>query len=76
MPIETVSEISGVDIPTLLKWERVFHLHLSPEHVGTQTRYRRGDIEVVMTIRRLIHGAGFSEKSVHKALKWIQKRAA
>ena len=74
--LDGVSDITGVEIPTLLDWQRFFHPFLSPDTVKGEPRYTKEDIQVVLTIKRLIHEGGLRKEGAKRALSWTHKRAA
>lgn len=74
--LDAASDITGVEIATLLDWQRFFHPFLAPEGSHSEPRYSREDISVVMQIKRLIHEGGLKKEGAKRALAWTVKRAA
>lgn len=74
--IDTASEITGVELGTLLDWERFFYPFLSPERVRGDSRYTKADLDVVLQIKRLIQQGGLKKEGAKRALAWTFKRAA
>ena len=76
MDIETASEITGVELATLMDWERFFYPFLNPERVRGESRYGKADIDTIIEINRLILLGGFRKEGAKRALAWNFKRAA
>lgn len=74
--LDAVSDITGVEIITLLDWQRFFYPFLNPDTVKGEPRYTKEDIQVVLTIKRLIHHGGLRKEGAKRALAWTDKRAA
>ena len=74
--LDGVSDITGVEIATLMDWQKFFHPFLSPEFVRGEPRYTKEDINVVLSIKRLIHHGGLRKEGAKRALSWTFKRAA
>ena len=74
--LDTASAITGVDIATLLEWQKFFHPFLAPDKVRNEPRYTKADLDVVFHIKNLIHQGGFRKEGAKRALAWCVKRAA
>lgn len=74
--LDAVSDVTGVEISTLLDWQKFFHPFLAPDCVRGEPRYTRDDIAVVLQIKRLIHEGGLRKEGAKRALSWTFKRAA
>ena len=74
--LDGVSDITGIEISTLMDWQRFFQPFLSPEVVRGEPRYTKEDIQVVLSIKRLIHDGGLRKEGAKRALAWTVKRAA
>jgi hypothetical protein len=74
--LDAVSDITGVEISTLIDWQRFFHPFLSPDVVRGEPRYTKEDINIVLSIKRLIHDGGLRKECAKRALSWTFKRAA
>jgi len=74
--LDAVSDITGLEISTLIDWQRFFHPFLSPEMVRGEPRYTKEDIGVILQIRRLIHEGGLRKEGAKRALAWTYKRVA
>jgi DNA-binding transcriptional MerR regulator len=74
--LDAVSDITGVEISTLLDWQRFFYPFLAPDTVRGEPRYTKEDIHTVLHIKRLIHHGGLRKEGAKKALAWSSKRAA
>ena len=59
--IGVAAQITGVEIHTLRYWEKEFEGYLNPIRTdGGQRRYRPDDIQIVLTLRRLLRDEMFS----------------
>ena len=76
MDLDTASEITAVDVGTLLEWQRFFYPFLSPEQVKGEPRYTKADLDTVLQIKRLIHHGGLKREGAKRALAWTYKRVA
>ena len=74
--LDAASDITGVEIATLLDWQRFFHPFLDPDMVRGEARYSKEDIQVVLSIKRLIQHGGLKKEGAKRALAWTFKRAA
>ena len=74
--LDAVSDITGVEISTLIDWQKFFHPFLAPDAVRGEARYTKEDINVVLQIKRLIHQGGLKKEGAKRALAWTVKRAA
>lgn len=74
--LDTASEITGVEVGTLLDWERFFYPFLAPERAKGESRYAKADLDTVMQIKRLIQQGGLKKEGAKRALAWTFKRAA
>jgi len=67
--IGDVAEICGLETYVLRFWETQFP-QLKPNKSGTGQRlYRRRDVEVVLEIKRLVHGEGYTLAGARQALE-------
>ena len=74
--IDTASEITAVNVGTLLDWQNYFYPFLAPEIIKGEPRYTKADLDVVLQIKRLIHLGGFKKEGAKRALAWTFKRVA
>lgn len=72
--IGDVARICGLEAYVLRFWESQFP-QLKPNKSGTGQRlYRRRDVELVLDIKRLVHGEGYTLAGARQALEQNQKR--
>ncbi len=72
--IGDVARICGVEAYVLRFWESQFP-QLKPNKSGTGQRlYRRRDVELVLEIKRLVHGMGYTLAGARQALDQAQRR--
>lgn len=70
--IRTAAEMTGVEIHTLRYWESEFEDFLHPIRTpGGQRRFRGEDIQMILTIRRLVKEEMFS---LAGARKWLERQ--
>jgi hypothetical protein len=74
--LDAACDITGVEISTMLDWQRFFHPFLAPDMVRGEARYTKEDIQVVLQIKRLIQQGGLKKEGAKRALAWSVKRAA
>ena len=74
--LDAASDITGVEIATLLDWQRFFYPFLAPDVVRGEPRFTKEDITVICSIKRLIHEGGLKKEGAKRALAWSVKRAA
>lgn len=74
--VDTASEITGVDVSTILEWHKFFHPYLAPEVVRNEPRFTKDDLSVLFHIKSLIHNGGLKRESAKRALAWCVKRVA
>jgi DNA-binding transcriptional MerR regulator len=66
--IGEVGELTGVEPHVLRYWESEFK-ELRPHRAGSKQRlYRRADVEMVLAIKRLLYGEGFTIAGAKKFL--------
>jgi DNA-binding transcriptional MerR regulator len=71
--IGEVSRITGVKPHVLRYWEQEFKLR--PEKFGgTQRRYRREDLETILTIKKLLYEERFTITGAKKRLLVLSRR--
>jgi len=71
--IGEVSRITGVKPHVLRYWEQEFKLR--PEKFGgTQRRYRREDLETILTIKKLLYEERFTITGAKKRLLELSRR--
>ncbi|OGP53109.1 MAG: hypothetical protein A2Y65_09055 [Deltaproteobacteria bacterium RBG_13_52_11] len=71
--IGEVSRITGVKPHVLRYWEQEFKLR--PEKFGgTQRRYRREDLETILTIKKLLYEEKFTIRGAKKRLLELSRR--
>jgi DNA-binding transcriptional MerR regulator len=71
--IGEVCRITGVKPHVLRYWEQEFKLH--PERFGgTQRRYRREDLETILTIKKLLYEERFTIIGAKKRLQELSRR--
>ncbi|MEJ2066478.1 MAG: MerR family transcriptional regulator [Deltaproteobacteria bacterium] len=71
--IGEVYRITGVKPHVLRYWEQEFKLH--PERFGgTQRRYRREDLETILTIKKLLYEERFTITGAKKRLQELSRR--
>jgi DNA-binding transcriptional MerR regulator len=71
--IGEVCRITGVKAHVLRYWEQEFKLH--PERFGgTQRRYRREDLETILTIKKLLYEERFTITGAKKKLQELSRR--
>jgi len=74
--IGDVAEICGLETYVLRFWETQFP-QLKPNKSGTGQRlYRRRDVELVLEIKRLVHGEGYTLAGARQALSETTGRRA
>jgi DNA-binding transcriptional MerR regulator len=66
--IGEVCEITGVKQHVLRYWESEFKILKPPRARSKQRLYRRGDVENVLKIKRLLKDEGFTINGAQKAL--------
>lgn len=72
--IGDVSEVTGVEPYVLRFWESEFP-NLAPKKGSNgQREYRRKDVEMVLEIKRLLYGEGYTIAGARKALKEKSRR--
>jgi len=72
--IGDVARICGLESYVLRFWESQFP-QLKPNKSGTGQRlYRRRDVELVLDIKRLVHGEGYTLAGARQALEQTQRR--
>ncbi len=72
--IGDVARICGLEAYVLRFWESQFP-QLKPNKSGTGQRlYRRRDVEMVLDIKRLVHGEGYTLAGARQALEQTQRR--
>ena len=70
--IRTAAEMTGVEIHTLRYWETEFADFLHPIRTpGGQRRFRGDDIQMILTIKRLVKEEMFS---LAGARKWLERQ--
>lgn len=73
--IGDVARICGVETYVLRFWESQFP-QLKPNKSGTGQRlYRRRDVELVLEIKRLVHGQGYTLAGARQALEGGVRKA-
>jgi DNA-binding transcriptional MerR regulator len=71
--IGEVCRITGVKPHVLRYWEQEFKLH--PERFGgTQRRYRREDLETILTIKKLLYEERFTIIGAKKRLQELSRQ--
>jgi DNA-binding transcriptional MerR regulator len=71
--IGDVARICGVETYVLRFWESQFP-QLKPNKSGTGQRlYRRRDVEMVLSIKRLVHAEGYTLSGAKQALEQVQR---
>ena len=71
--IGEVSEIVGVEPYVLRYWETEFEL-LKPSKAPSRLRlYKKGDVELLLDIKRLLYSEGFTIEGARKKLKENKK---
>jgi DNA-binding transcriptional MerR regulator len=71
--IGEVSEIIGVEAYVLRYWETEFEL-LKPSKAPSRHRlYKKKDVELLLEIKRLLYGEGFTIEGARKRLKDSRK---
>ncbi len=66
--IGEVSKIAGVAPHVLRYWESEFS-RISPKRIGSRQRlYRRDDVELILTIKNLLHERGYTIAGARKLL--------
>ncbi len=71
--IGDVARICGLETYVLRFWESQFP-QLKPNKSGTGQRlYRRRDVELVLEIKRLVHGQGYTLPGARQALEQMQR---
>ena len=71
--IGEVCRITGVKPHVLRYWEQEFKLH--PERFGgAQRRYRREDLETILTIKKLLYEERFTITGAKKRLQELSRR--
>lgn len=71
--IGDVARICGLETYVLRFWESQFP-QLKPNKSGTGQRlYRRRDVELVLDIKRLVHGEGYTLPGARQALEQVQR---
>jgi DNA-binding transcriptional MerR regulator len=72
--IGDVARICGLETYVLRFWETQFQ-QLKPNKSGTGQRlYRRRDVELVLEIKRLVHGEGYTLPGARQALEQEQRQ--
>lgn len=72
--IGDVARICGLESYVLRFWESQFP-QLKPNKSGTGQRlYRRRDVELVLDIKRLVHGEGYTLAGARQALEQTQRQ--
>lgn len=72
--IGEVARLCGVETYVLRFWETQFP-QLNPSKGGTGQRlYRRRDVELILEIRRLVHGEGYTLSGARLALEQSPRR--
>ena len=72
--IGEVSEIVGVEPYVLRYWETEFEL-LKPSKAPSRHRlYKKGDVELLLDIKRLLYSEGFTIEGARKKLKENKKQ--
>ena len=72
--IGDVARICGVETYVLRFWETQFP-QLKPNKSGTGQRlYRRGDVELALEIKRLVHGEGYTLSGARHALDQLRRQ--
>ncbi len=67
--IGEVSKIAGVAPHVLRYWESEFSA-IQPKRMGSKQRlYRRTDVELILTIKRLLHEQGYTIAGARKLLE-------
>ena len=67
--IGEVSKIAGVAPHVLRYWESEFNV-IQPKRMGSKQRlYRRADVELILTIKRLLHEQGYTIAGARKVLE-------
>lgn len=73
--IGDVARLCGLEAYVLRFWESQFP-QLKPNKSGTGQRlYRRRDVELVLEIKQLVHGKGYTLAGARQALEQPQRRA-
>jgi DNA-binding transcriptional MerR regulator len=71
--IGEVSHITGVKTHVLRYWEQEFKLR--PEKFGgTQRRYKKEDLETILTIKKLLYDERFTVRGAKKRLLELSRR--
>jgi DNA-binding transcriptional MerR regulator len=74
--IGDVARICGLETYVLRFWETQFP-QLKPNKSGTGQRlYRRRDVEMVLEIKRLVHGEGYTLPGARQALEQLHRTAS
>lgn len=72
--IGDVASICGLETYVLRFWESQFP-QLKPNKSGTGQRlYRKRDVEMVLEIKRLVHGEGYTLAGARQALEGVKRR--
>lgn len=72
--IGDVATICGLETYVLRFWESQFP-QLKPNKSGTGQRlYRKRDVELVLEIKRLVHGEGYTLAGARQALEGVKRR--
>jgi len=72
--IGDVARICGLETYVLRFWESQFP-QLKPNKSGTGQRlYRRRDVELILEIKRLVHGEGYTLSGARQALEQVHQR--
>ena len=72
--IGEVSKIAEVAPHVLRYWESEFSL-IKPKRMGSGQRlYRRADVELILTIKHLLHGQGYTIAGARKLLEETEGR--
>jgi DNA-binding transcriptional MerR regulator len=72
--IGDVARICGLETYVLRFWESQFP-QLKPNKSGTGQRlYRRRDVELILEIKRLVHGEGYTLSGARQALDQVHQR--
>jgi DNA-binding transcriptional MerR regulator len=72
--IGDVARLCGLETYVLRFWETQFP-QLKPNKSGTGQRlYRRRDVELVLEIKRLVHGEGYTLSGARQALELVHPR--
>lgn len=74
--IGDVSRMTGVDAATLRYWEKEFALLRPQKNRSGQRIYGQRDLELVLTIRKLLHDDGYTVSGARRVLSCPSARAA